>query len=92
MTQHTSGGIPPHTLDDDRLVRELRSLHDTRVDTLLHGSADALDHSTARITELEQEYLTRRPERDIDQERLRAGARARAGQPQDDGQDEERSQ
>ena len=67
-------------MDDDRLERELRSLHETRVDTLLHGSPEALAHSTARITELEGEYLARRPGRDIDPDRLRAGARARAGQ------------
>ena len=80
MVTGQAGGIPPHTLDDDRLVRELRSLHDTRVDTLLHGSAEALAHSTTRITELEQEYLSRRPEREVDPDRLRAGSRARAGQ------------
>jgi hypothetical protein len=67
-------------LDDDRLERELRSLHETRVDTLLHGSPEALARSTTRITELEQEYLARRPDRDVDPDRLRAGARGRAGQ------------
>ena len=80
MTEHPPAGISPNTLDDDRLERELRSLHETRVDTLLHGSPEALAHSTTRITELEREYLARRPGRDIDPDRLRAGARARAGQ------------
>jgi len=58
---------------------------------LLHGSVDALEHSTTRITELEQEYLARRPDRQIDPDRLRAGSRARAGQDKP-GQDEQRSQ
>ena len=80
MSEHAAGGISPGTLDDDRLERELRSLHGTRVDTLLHGSAEALARSTARIAELEQEYLARRPDREIDPDRLRAGARARAEQ------------
>ena len=80
MTGRADGGIPPHTLDDDRLVRELRSLHETRVDTLLHGSGEALEHSTTRIGELEREYLSLRPGRAVDPDRLRAGARARAGQ------------
>ena len=80
MSEHAAGGISPGTLDDDRLERELRSLHDTRVDTLLHGSIEALAHSTKRIAELEQEYLARRPGREINPDRLRAGARARAGQ------------
>lgn len=82
MTEHPPAGISPNTLDDDRLERELRSLHETLVDTLLHGSPEALAHSTTRISELEQEYLARRPGREIDPDRLRAGARARAGQPE----------
>ncbi len=80
MTENAPAGISAQALDDDRLERELRSLHETRVDTLLHGSPDALAHSTARIIELEREYLARRPGRDVDPDRLRAGARARTGQ------------
>lgn len=75
-----AGGVPAQSLDDDRLVRELRSLHETRVDTLLHGSSDALEHSSSRIIELEREYLHRRPAREVDPGRLRSGARARTGQ------------
>ena len=80
MSQPEPAGISPKELADDRLERELRSLHETRVDTLMHGSPEALAHSTTRISELEQEYLARRPGREIDPDRLRAGARARAGQ------------
>jgi hypothetical protein len=80
VSEHAPAGISPKTLADDRLERELRSLHETRVDTLLHGSPEALAHSTTRIAELEREYVARRPGRDIDPDRLRAGARARAGQ------------
>ncbi|WP_433254783.1 DUF6158 family protein [Streptosporangium sp. CA-135522] len=70
-------GIDPKELIEDDLLRELRHLHATRTDTLLHGSGDALANHTARTEELEQEYLRRHPERDVDPERLRDGARRR---------------
>jgi hypothetical protein len=70
-------GIDPTKLDDERLIRELQSLYDTRMETLRHGSDDALDHSTRRLRELEHEYVRRRPEREVDPERLRDGARER---------------
>ncbi|MFF5213048.1 DUF6158 family protein [Streptosporangium sp. NPDC000396] len=70
-------GINPEDLAEDDLLRELRHMHKTRTDTLMHGSDDALANHTARTRELEGEYLRRHPERDIDPERLREGARQR---------------
>jgi hypothetical protein len=70
-------GIDPQTLTDEDLVRELDSLCRTRLDTLRFGSDDALERSTVRTVELEREYLRRNPDREVDPERLRAGARQR---------------
>lgn len=70
-------GIDPQYLTDEDLVRELDSLYRTRLDTLRHGSDDALEQSTARTVQLEHEYLRRHPEREVDPERLREGARQR---------------
>lgn len=70
-------GIDPRSLTDEDLVRELDSLYRTRLDTLRYGSDDALEQSTARTVGLEQEYLRRYPEREIDPERRREGARQR---------------
>jgi hypothetical protein len=42
----------------------------------LHGSPDALRAHTSRTAELEDEYLRRYPERDVDPARTRAGARS----------------
>lgn len=64
-------GIDPAELTDADLLRELRSLHRTRLDTLRHGPDAALDHHLRRTAELETEYLTRHPGREIDQHRLR---------------------
>lgn len=70
-------GIDPQDLDDEDLIRELRRLHETRTDTLFHGSDDALERHTSRTQELEGEYLKRFPERHVDPGRLRSGARER---------------
>lgn len=70
-------GIPATELSDDDVLREMAHLHETRNTTLRHGSSDALAHHTRRTAELEQEYLRRFPDREVDPERLRAGARAR---------------
>ncbi|POM26869.1 hypothetical protein BTM25_12770 [Actinomadura rubteroloni] len=72
-----STGIDASRLHDDDLFRELAHLHATRTDTLRHGSDDALAEHTSRTEQLEAEYLRRYPAREIDPERLRAGARAR---------------
>jgi len=70
-------GIDPRVLTDEDLLREIGQLHQTRTETLLHGSDDALEHHTTRTRELEGEYLRRYPGRHIDPERLREGARQR---------------
>lgn len=71
-------GVEPERLTDDDLLREMRRLHDTRHETLRHGSDDALDAHTARTGDLEAEYLRRFPQREVDPSRLRSGARERA--------------
>lgn len=71
-------GIAASQLSDDDLRRELASLHRTREDTLRHGSQQALETHINRTAELEEEYLVRFPDREVDPERLREGARARA--------------
>lgn len=75
MAHHS--GVPAGELSEEDLLRELAHVHATRHETFLHGSADALLHHTGRTTQLEDEYLRRHPEREIDPERLRAGARER---------------
>jgi hypothetical protein len=80
MTEHRHG-IDPAELSDDDLRRELAHLHETRHDTLLGGSQDALDTHTRRMLELEREFLHRFPaEGAPDPLRTRAGSRHAAGQ------------
>ncbi len=76
MSDH-SGGIPTTELPEEDLLRELGHLHETRNGTFLHGSDDALDAHTRRTSELEAEYVRRHPQRAVDPERLRSGARNR---------------
>jgi hypothetical protein len=64
-------GVNPSELSEADLIRELGSLHDTRHDTLRHGSDSALEHHNRRLAELEAEYLRRHPEREVDSARLR---------------------
>ena len=73
-------GIAAGSLADDDLDRELEHLHETRHEVFLHGSAHALLRHTERTAELEAEYLRRNPAREVDPQRLRAGARMRDGQ------------
>ena len=73
-------GVPPPALTDEALERELEHLHETRHDTFLHGSEDALAFHTSRMLELEEEYLRRNPDRVIDARRTRHGSRELAGQ------------
>ncbi len=68
-------GIEATELSEEALARELRHLHETRHETFLHGAADALNEHNERTRELEQEYLRRHPEREVDPRRTRAGAR-----------------
>jgi hypothetical protein len=64
-------GVEPGELSDGELLRELASLHETRHDTLRHGSDAALDNHNRRTAELEAEYLRRFPSREVDPHRLR---------------------
>jgi hypothetical protein len=70
-------GIDPQELSNDLLLHELKHLHATRFDTLCHGGSEALHNHTQRMTALEAEYLRRYPERQIDPNRTREGARQR---------------
>jgi uncharacterized protein DUF6158 len=70
-------GIHPAALPDGDLFRELRHMYQTRLEALRHGSAHALDTHSSRMEALEHEYLRRFPGREINPERLRAGARMR---------------
>jgi hypothetical protein len=63
-------GIDPAGLADEDLLRELASLHRTRLDTLRHGPDAALATHLRRTAELETEYLARHPGREIDPARL----------------------
>jgi hypothetical protein len=73
-------GVAPEQLTDEDLERELEHLHETRHDTFLHGSEDALQAHTTRTAELEGEYLRRNPDRVVDARRTRHGSREQAGQ------------
>ncbi|WP_033344585.1 DUF6158 family protein [Catenuloplanes japonicus] len=66
-------GVDPAELSDDDLIREVASLHRTRLDTLRHASDAALATHLRRTADLETEYLTRHPGREIDPHRLRDG-------------------
>jgi hypothetical protein len=80
MTGHPNG-IEPTALADDDLRRELKHLHDTRHDTLVGGTDDALEHHTKRMLALEAEFVNRFPqESGPDPRRTRAGSRKEAGQ------------
>jgi hypothetical protein len=66
-------GIDPAELGDDDVIRELHSLHRTRLDTLRHAADTALANHLRRTAELETEYLSRHPGREVDPARLRDG-------------------
>lgn len=70
-------GIDPARLLVEDLLLELESLYRTRLDTLRHGADQALARHGERMGALEREYLRRFPEREVDPERVRAGARRR---------------
>jgi hypothetical protein len=72
------GGIPASRLSNEALLRELGDVHRTRHETFRHGSAQALEHHDQRTAELEDEYLLRFPDREVDPMRLRSGARQRS--------------
>lgn len=66
-------GLDPTELGDDDLIREMASLHRTRLDTLRHAPDTALATHLRRTAELETEYLARYPAREVDPSRLRDG-------------------
>jgi hypothetical protein len=72
-----AAGVPGAQLGDEDLLREMGELHRTRDDTLRHGSDQALAHHDERLAELESEYRRRFPDREVDPQRLRSGARQR---------------
>ncbi|MFL6138613.1 MAG: DUF6158 family protein [Frankiaceae bacterium] len=74
-------GIPASELSDEDLDRELTHLHETRHETFLSGSTEALKHHTDRMLELEAAYAERFPERVApDPMRVRGTSRRAAGQ------------
>lgn len=76
-----SAGIDPAQLADDVLRRELQHLHETRHETVINGSADALKAHTERMLALEEEFVRRFPSESApDPLRTRAGSREAAGQ------------
>lgn len=64
-------GVDPAELADEDLIREMQSLHRTRLDTLRHATDSALANHLRRTAELETEYLARHPGREVDPSRLR---------------------
>jgi hypothetical protein len=72
----TTDGVPASELSDEDLFRELSSLHRTRLDTLRHAPDDALTVHLARTAELEDEYLIRWPQREVDPHRLTISSRS----------------
>lgn len=64
-------GVDPAELADEDLIREMHSLHRTRLDTLRHATDSALANHLRRTAELETEYLARNPGREVDPSRLR---------------------
>jgi hypothetical protein len=56
-------GRPARDLTDDELEHQGKNAHDTRNWVFLHGTADQFATHTARMLELEQEYLRRHPKR-----------------------------
>lgn len=80
MATRTQEGIPARELDDSALERELEHLHETRHETFLNGSADALEEHTERMLALEEEYARRFPDRtQPDMMRTREGSRRADG-------------
>jgi hypothetical protein len=68
-------GMRTEELPETDLIRELEHLHRTRHETFLHGAPHALREHSSRTGELEQEYLRRHPEREVDPARTRSGSR-----------------
>src|SRR5262245_8794334 len=56
-------GRPARELSDEELEHQGKNAHETRNWVFLHGTADQFATHTARMFELEQEYLRRHPKR-----------------------------
>ncbi|WP_299051304.1 DUF6158 family protein [uncultured Nocardioides sp.] len=63
MTTPSYLGRPAGELTDDELEQQGRNAHETRNWVFLHGTAEQFATHTARMLELEQEYLRRHPKR-----------------------------
>ena len=77
MSADETSGPAAADLSTDDLLREMEHIHTTREETVRHGSEHSLAAHTLRQAELEEEYLRRFPEREVDRQRLREGARER---------------
>jgi hypothetical protein len=62
-TQPVTQGRPARDLSDAELEQQGKQAHDTRNWVFLHGTAAQFATHTARMLELEQEYLRRYPKR-----------------------------
>jgi hypothetical protein len=62
-TTPSSPGRPARELTDEELEQQGKNAHDTRNWVFLHGTAEQFATHTARMLELEQEYLRRHPKR-----------------------------
>jgi hypothetical protein len=69
--QDTPAEHPTRSLGDEDLLSDLETLYERRLSTLRHGADAAVESSTRRIGELEQEYLRRFPDREVDPARVR---------------------
>jgi hypothetical protein len=63
MSEHEVQGRPASELSDEELEQQGKHAHDTRNWAFLHGTAEQFAHHTARMLELEREYLRRYPKR-----------------------------
>lgn len=80
MIDLTKNGVQPAELSDEDLEREVTHLHETRHETFLNGTDDALQAHTERMLQLEQEYAGRFRDRTApDPLRTREGSRAMDG-------------
>lgn len=63
MATTNSPGRPVRDLSDEELEQQGKNAHDTRNWVFLNGTAEQFATHTARMLELEQEYLRRHPKR-----------------------------
>jgi hypothetical protein len=63
MTTAETYGRPARELSDEELEQQGKQAHETRNWVFLHGTAAQFATHTARMLELEQEYLRRHPKR-----------------------------